>query len=145
MATKKTTIETSAPIKKVAGKKTIKAPAKVKVTETPAIISPNSFAVIELCSHQYTVRAGDTIKVEKLELKEGEKFNLSEVLLFSSEEDTFIGTPFVVGATVELEHIKTAKGTKIRVARYRHKSRYHKVNGHRQMVTELKVIGITKK
>ena len=99
-------------------------------------------AVIELGGKQYLVKAGDKIKTEKLELKDGEKLTVSEVLLTHDGVKTQVGEPFVKGASVELTFINTDKDEKIRVAKFRAKSRYRRVQGHRQFQSHLTVDAI---
>ncbi len=96
-----------------------------------------SYAVIELGGHQYLVKVGDKIKSEKLPSESGEKIVVSNVLLVSSEGKTQIGTPFVDGASVELMLNETVKGEKLRIAKFRAKSRYRRVTGHRQLESHL--------
>jgi large subunit ribosomal protein L21 len=133
MATKKI-----APTKIVA--KTVK--KTTPKTKTPEV--SNTLAVISFGSHQYLIRPGDVIDVEKLDLKPGETITHSDVLLYSDHNHTLVGTPFVDGVKIEMEHLETSKGDKIRIARYKAKSRYRKVKGHRQIKTKLKVLSVTK-
>ena len=99
-------------------------------------------AVIELGSKQYLVKAGDKITTEKVDLKEGETLTVSEVLLTHDGQKTQIGEPFVKGATVELTFEGTDKGEKIRVAKFKAKSRYRRVTGHRQFESHFTVKSI---
>jgi large subunit ribosomal protein L21 len=53
-----------------------------------------------------------------------------------------IGAPLVKGATVTLKVKTHQKGDKIRVAKYKAKSRYRRVYGHRQPETTVEVVSI---
>ena len=97
-----------------------------------------SVAVIETSPRQFLVKEGDILVVNNLHLKEKEVIT-PEVLLTFDGEKTKIGQPFIKGAVVKLEHIETKKGEKIRVSRFKAKSRYRKVKGSRQLQTHLKV------
>lgn len=99
-------------------------------------------AVIQIGSKQFLIKEGDHITAEKLELKDGEVFSTSEVLLIHDGSETKVGTPFIEGASVELIHDGTNRGEKIRVAKFRAKSRYRRVQGHRQTETHLTVKSI---
>ncbi len=99
-------------------------------------------AVIQLGSKQYLVRVGDKIISEKIELKEGEKLTVKDVLLLSDGEKTQVGAPFVAGASVDLSFEGTDKGEKIRVAKFKAKSRYRRVMGHRQFQSHFTVKAI---
>lgn len=89
-------------------------------------------AVIEVSGKQYLVKSGDKITTDKVELKEGEKLVVKEVLLITDGVDTKVGTPFVEKAAVTLDFEGSDKADKIRVFKYKSKSRYRKVRGHRQ-------------
>lgn len=105
----------------------------------------NIIAVIALSGKQYLVREGDKVEAEKLDLPEGEKVTLKEVLLTFDGEATKVGTPFVDGASVELKLEKTAKGEKVDIRKYKAKSRYRRTTGHRQTKSTLVVTGINLK
>lgn len=93
-----------------------------------------TFAIIETGAKQYKVKVGDIIKVEKLqgEFKEGDKVTFENVVLTDDEKNTELGTPFVSGKTVEAKFLAEEKGDKIRIQKFKSKSNYHKVQGHRQ-------------
>ena len=58
------------------------------------------FAVIKTGGKQYKVKAGDLVKVEKLDAEEGKTIKISDVLMVVDGEQTTVGTPNVKGATV---------------------------------------------
>lgn len=98
-------------------------------------------AVIEITPRQFLVKEGEVLVVNNLDLKEKEVITPSVLLTYDGEK-TQIGQPLVKGAVVKLEHIKTKKGKKIRVAKFKAKSRYRRVKGHRQLETHLRVKSI---
>ncbi|AKM79316.1 MAG: 50S ribosomal protein L21 [Candidatus Beckwithbacteria bacterium GW2011_GWB1_47_15] len=101
------------------------------------------YAVIVTGGKQYQVAEGETIKVEKLEGKPKKAVKFSDVLLVVSDKVRKIGTPKVAGASVTAEIVAQKKAKKIRVAKFRAKSRYRLVRGHRQNITELAIKKIT--
>lgn len=103
------------------------------------------FAIIETGSKQYKVAQGDTILVEKLEGKEGEKVNFDKVLLLVSGKKIEIGRPLLKGVTVSGKLLSQGKGKKVRVATYEAKSRYRRVKGHRQQISKVKIQSISSK
>lgn len=119
-------------------------PVKKTTIKNKKTITTEPIAVISLSSHQYLVKPGDIFEVEKLNLKDKEIITCSEVLLYTDQKQTLVGTPFVEGVKTELEHLNTNKDKKITISRYKAKSRYRKVKGHRQTKTRLKVNSITK-
>jgi large subunit ribosomal protein L21 len=102
-----------------------------------------SLAVIKTGGKQYKVKAGDTIKIEKIEgKKKGDKIAFSEVLLIDDGKTTEVGIPTVAGATVEGEIESVGRDKKIVVIHYKQKSRYYKKAGHKQHHLKVKITKI---
>lgn len=102
----------------------------------------SKYAVIQLQGKQYQVQEGDEFLVDQLDKEAGSKFEVSDVLLLVDGEKKQIGQPLVVGAKVACELVSNQKGEKIRVAKYKSKSRYRKVRGHRQYQSTVRVLSI---
>lgn len=103
------------------------------------------YAVVRSGGKQYKVKEGDIIRVEKLDVKEGAKVNLDEVLMLVNGEDVKIGRPLVKGATVKATVNTQGRGEKIRIIKKRRRKHYRKQMGHRQAYTELTINGISAK
>ena len=90
---------------------------------------------------QYRVSPNDVLKVEKIESEPGASVSLPVALVVNGAEVTTDARELAkVAVTGEiLEHIK---GPKIRIHKFKNKSGYHKLQGHRQPLTVLKVTGI---
>jgi large subunit ribosomal protein L21 len=97
-------------------------------------------AVIKTGGKQYKVQEGDTLKIEKLEGDNGAKLKL-ETLLIADGANIELGQPSL-GEKVEVEIIDTAKDKKVTVVKYKNKTRYKKTVGHRQILTNVKVLSI---
>lgn len=97
------------------------------------------YAVIKLGSKQFLVHEGDVFELERqkqpLDIK---------VLFYSDGEKSDIGEPEVKGISVKASVIDEKKGDKVRVARFKSKSRYDKVRGHRQPLSVIKIEKIGK-
>jgi len=102
----------------------------------------NIYAVIELGGKQYLIKQGDKITSEKIATKVGETLKVSEVLLVHDGKKTRIGQPYLKEVTVDLVLNSVGRGEKIRVAKFKAKSRYRKVLGHRQAESYLTVKAI---
>ena len=102
----------------------------------------NIYAVIELGGKQYLVKQGDKITAEKIDTKVGDTLNVKEVLLVHDGKDTKIGQPYLEKVSVDLVLESAGRGEKIRVAKFKAKSRYRKVMGHRQAESYLTVKAI---
>ena len=98
-------------------------------------------AVIETGGKQYLVKAGDSLKVEKLPTEEGNEFTFDKVLLLAEDDGSKlkVGNPYIDGATVTVEVESQGRSKKIRVVKYKRKVRYKKVHGHRQHFTAVKI------
>ncbi|MFA5966903.1 MAG: 50S ribosomal protein L21 [Patescibacteria group bacterium] len=102
-------------------------------------------AVIKTGGKQYLVSEGDVLVIEKLPEEAGAKITLSDVLLVSDDEgkDVKLGTPVLEGAKVEAEVVEQVKADKIRVFKMKRRKNYRKTIGHRQKLTQIKIISIT--
>lgn len=96
-------------------------------------------AIIKTGGKQYKIEPGKKIKVEKLEVAEGAKISLDEVLLVADDKKTSIGQPLVAGAKVEATVLSHGKAKKVQLIKYKAKKRYSIKKGHRQSFTELEI------
>jgi len=98
-------------------------------------------AVIKTGGKQYIVSEGQELKVEKLPYNKGDKFVFSEILMLCDEKgkELQIGTPFLNSIKIEAELIEQGRGKKIHAAKYKNKTRYYKVYGHRQPFSKVKI------
>ncbi len=95
-------------------------------------------AVISTGSKQFVVAEGDTIEVELLHA-EGKSVTFRPLLVIDGDKTT-VGTPEVSGATVTAEVVEAdVMADKVTAIRYKAKKRVHKVHGHRQHHTVLKI------
>jgi large subunit ribosomal protein L21 len=102
-------------------------------------------AIISFAGHQYLVSSGDTISVQKKGLKKGEAITFDKVIALLTDKGSELGKPYLKNVVVKGKVIEQKKGKKIRVARFRAKSRYRKVKGFRPTLYEIKVSKIEKK
>lgn len=97
------------------------------------------FAVIETGGKQYKVTEGDVLFIEKLDVKDGEKVSFDKVLTVASGEKVSVGAPYVDGAKVTANVIKSGKAKKIYVMTYKPKKNEKKKQGHRQPYTKVQI------
>ena len=102
------------------------------------------FAVIQTGGKQYKVSKGGVLSIEKMkgEYKKGDKVIFDKVLLVDDGKDTTIGTPYIEGAKVNAEILDIGRARKIRVIKYKQKSRYFRRAGHRQPFFKVRITGI---
>lgn len=98
-------------------------------------------AVIQTGGKQYLVSEGETLNVELIKAEKGKV--AFDALMVIDGDTVSVGTPSVdkvkVTADVVAEDIQMDKVTAIR---YKAKKRVHKVRGHRQHQTTLKITKI---
>lgn len=97
------------------------------------------YAIIDNGGKQYKVAPGQVIQVERLPVEQGSRVEFDRVLLVSDQEKVTIGSPLVQGAIVIAESLGEEKGDKVIVFRYKHKARYRRKTGHRQIHTRLSI------
>ncbi len=100
------------------------------------------YAIVETGGKQYTVRPGDTLRVEKLSDAPEDALELDRVLLLSRDGVVKVGQPLVEGASVRAEVVGNGRSRKITVLKYKPKVRYKRKTGHRQHYTELRITEI---
>ena len=93
------------------------------------------YGVVEIAGHQYKVKAGDLIDVQKLAAEVGSDVTLDKVL-FVGGEKTSVGKPLVAGATVTARVVRTDRSRKMLIFK-RKPGMYKKRKGHRQHYTSL--------
>ena len=91
------------------------------------------YAVIKTGGKQYKVAKGDSVFVEKLEVKPGDEVTFDEVIL---------GTPVVEGAKVVAKVEKQGKEKKVVTFKYKPKKHSHTKYGHRQPYTKVTIESI---
>jgi len=100
------------------------------------------FAVIKTGGKQYTIKVGNIFSTEKIVANVGATYKIEDVLLISDGAASTIGSPFIKGASVDLEILEHGKGDKILIFKKKRRKDYRKRQGHRQQYTKLKVIAI---
>lgn len=99
-------------------------------------------AVIKTGGKQYKVKEGQTIKVEKIDNKEGAKVKIDTLLISDSQATTLeLGKPSL-GEKVEAKIVEQGKNKKVKVIKYKSKTRYKRNIGHRQNYTKLEITKI---
>ena len=99
-----------------------------------------SFAVIQTGGKQYKVKAGEILKVEKLEdSKENSKIEFNEILAYGDDKNLELGEPTISGAKVEAELIKNGKNRTVLIFKKRRRQNSRRKNGHRQKFTMIRI------
>jgi large subunit ribosomal protein L21 len=99
------------------------------------------YAIIRTGGKQYRVQVGDVVRVEKLQAEPGSELHLTDVLAVGGEHP-LIGDPNVKNAKVTVVVTRQAKAPKLIVFKKKRRQGYRKMQGHRQLYTEVFVKAI---
>ncbi|MCS7215275.1 MAG: 50S ribosomal protein L21 [Thermodesulfovibrio sp.] len=97
------------------------------------------YAVIETGGKQLRVKSGEILKIEKLNIEPGKEIIFDRILAVKDNEGLKIGNPYIEGVKVKAEVIEEAKSRKVFVYRPPSKKAIHKLKGHRQWYTKIKI------
>ena len=99
-----------------------------------------SFAVIQTGGKQYKVKAGEILKIEKLDnLKTNSKIEFKEVLAYGDDKTAEIGAPKIDGAKVEANLVKNGKNRTVLIFKKRRRKNSRRKNGHRQQFSLIRI------
>jgi large subunit ribosomal protein L21 len=101
------------------------------------------YAIIEDGSHQFRVREGDRIRVDRRDGKAGDELVFSKVLLITEQNgNPTIGTPAVDGARVVGKIVNQFRAKKIIIQKFRRRKNVRRRNGHRQPYTMVQIMSV---
>jgi large subunit ribosomal protein L21 len=96
------------------------------------------YAVIKSGGKQYRVKAGQTLRLEKLAGEAGSKVQLGDVLMVEDGGEVKIGAP-LPNAKVEATILETDRADKVIVFKKKRKKQYRRTRGHRQSFTAVRI------
>ena len=99
------------------------------------------YGIVEISGHQYKIKEGDTIDVQRLDGEEGTKVTLDKVL-FVGDKTYKVGSPTVPKAKVTAEIVRQGRSRKLIIFKRKKTSGRRTKNGHRQNYTCLKITNI---
>ena len=97
------------------------------------------YAVIMSGGKQYRVSEGDVVRVEKLNAEVDAPVEFKDVLLVKTDDNAYIGSPLLEGASVEGVLRAQEKADKVLVFKYKKKKQYRRTRGHRQQYSEVRI------
>ncbi len=93
-----------------------------------------SYAIIRTGGKQFPVESGQTLRVPRIDEKEGGSVSL-EAMLTGEGKDAVLGGGAMVAATI----VGHGKADKIIVFKKKRRKQYKRKQGHRQGYTEIKI------
>jgi len=100
------------------------------------------YAVIMSGGKQYRVAPGDTIRIERVEGKVGEKVNFGSVLAVQVDEKKILSGSDAGKATVTGKIVQQGRAKKLTVLKFKKTNQYKIQRGHRQNYTAVQVSDI---
>ena len=97
------------------------------------------YAVINDRGKQYTVKPGDRLRVDRMEIEPGTQIVFERVLLVGGDGEIRVGQPAVAGAAVTGTVLGEYKDRKIIVFKKKRRKKYRRKQGHRQRYTDVQV------
>ena len=97
------------------------------------------YALVEYKGKQYKAEKGAVLSVDKLDAEKGAEIDVDTVLLVSDGDKISVGAPYVKGAKVQIVVEDSFRDKKVLVFKYKSKKDYHRLIGHRQNYTNVRV------
>ncbi|MBQ4377852.1 MAG: 50S ribosomal protein L21 [Treponema sp.] len=101
------------------------------------------YALFEYKGKQYKAEKDALIQIDKIDAEDGAKIDIDSVLLVSDGDKVSVGAPYVKGAKVSAVVENSFRDKKVLVFKYKSKKDYHRLIGHRQEYTNIRVKDIT--
>ena len=99
-----------------------------------------SYAIIQTGGKQYKVKAGEILKIERLEDSKLEnKVEFKEILAYGDDKNIEIGSPTVSGAKVEADLVENGKNRTVLIFKKRRRQNSRRKNGHRQQYSLIRI------
>jgi large subunit ribosomal protein L21 len=99
-----------------------------------------SYAIIQTGGKQYKVKAGEILKIERLEDSKAEtKIEFKEILAYGDDKTIEVGSPVVEGAKVEADLVENGKNRTILIFKKRRRQNSRRKNGHRQQYSLIRI------
>jgi large subunit ribosomal protein L21 len=100
------------------------------------------YAVIQTGGKQYRVAPGDTIRIERVDGKVGEKVNFGSVLAVHTDDKKVLLGADAGKATVSGKIVEQGRAKKLTVLKFKKTNQYKIQRGHRQNYTAVQVSDI---
>ncbi len=100
------------------------------------------YAVFKTGGKQYRASQGEKLKVEKLDAAAGDTIEFGEVLLVGEGAAITVGKPLISGAKVTAKVVAQDRHDKITVIKFKRRTTYKRMHGHRQAFTLVEITGI---
>ena len=99
-------------------------------------------AVLNIDGRQLKVEENQELYISRISGKKGDKLTFNTVSLIKNDKSVSIGNPLVDNAEIGVSIIEQTKDDKVIVFKKNRRKGYKVKNGHRQMLTKIKIDSI---
>lgn len=100
------------------------------------------YAVIQTGGKQYKVTPGMVLEVDRLKGVKNGEVSFDKVLLTVEDGEFKLGNPYILNLVVNAKVLGEVRGEKLRVSKFKAKSKYRKTIGFRADYTKVQIEGI---
>jgi len=97
------------------------------------------YAIVKVGGLQFKATPNEIIRVPLLEEEVGKSVTFDQVLLWSDDTNTTIGSPLVAGKSVTGEIVRHTRSRKLVIFKKRKRKKYRRRGSHRQWFTDVRV------
>jgi len=101
-------------------------------------------AIIEAGGVQVPVEVAAKCKIPRVEAEVGQIVDFDKVLFLSGDDKPIIGNPYIEGAVVKAEVLRHDRLDKVKVFKFKRRTKYRRTRGHRQDYTEVLIKEISR-
>lgn len=95
------------------------------------------YAIIEIDGRQFWIETGKYYDFNRIPIELGKRIVFNRVLLFNSDDDLFIGKPYLQDVKIKGKILQHFRGKKTVIYKMRPKKKTRKKQGHRQEMTRV--------
>lgn len=99
------------------------------------------YAIVKVGGLQFKATPNSIIRVPLLEEEVGKSVTFDQVLLWSDDTNTTVGSPLVAGKSIQAEVVRHTRSEKLRIFKKHKRKKYRRRGNHRQWFTEVRIAG----
>ncbi len=97
------------------------------------------YAIVNIAGKQFKITENEKIMVPRLSGEVGDKIELDQVLLVSTDKGVKVGKPLLASTKVKASVVSHERGKKIIVFKKKRRKDYKITRGHRQQFTKIQI------
>ncbi|HET6350413.1 MAG TPA: 50S ribosomal protein L21 [Candidatus Krumholzibacteria bacterium] len=99
------------------------------------------YAIVRVGGLQFKATPNSIIRVPLLDEEVGKSVTFDQVLMWSDDTSTTVGSPLVNGKSVTAEVVRHSRSEKLRIFKKRRRKKFRRRGNHRQWFTEVRIAG----